>query len=139
MLSIAIPLNVENPSDSDPPQSKKGGKNTNDVIRSSTDCLLAFIGPVEFRGEAEVANLELHVLNEQVPEFQVPVNDEHFMAVPDTADQLTNPEPALGFLNPSAQLEHIKDRLLAAQLHQKVRLIAVSEEPLELDDMLVFE
>jgi hypothetical protein len=47
-----------------------------DVVRCTTDCTFSFPLKLELRGQAKIANLDLHLLiDKDIPDFQIPMDD----------------------------------------------------------------
>ena len=62
-----------------------------DVVRSSADCSFSLSVKLQFSGETEITNLDLHlVVEEQVTELQISVNDTVAVQVLDSSADLIN-------------------------------------------------
>lgn len=81
--------------------------------RAQRTALFPLAGELDQRGQAKVADAEVHVLVEhQVAKFEIAVNDRVGVHVVARADELSEVEPRFGFRVAFAGAEDVKHRLL---------------------------
>ena len=111
-----------------------------DVVGRSADGALLLAFEIEFGGQSEVTELDLHlVVDEEVAEFDVAVDDAVRVQEAQGVDDLFGVALDLELVQPLAPLQQFVQTLVCAELQEDVDALAVFEEVDELRDVLVLD
>ena len=87
-----------------------------DVIRRSTDCALLLAVEIELGGQAEVAQLDLHlVVEEQVAQLQISMDDSVLVQVLQSMDNLSRVALHFKFMQALSSFQKLIHALVLAE------------------------
>ena len=110
------------------------------VVRSSANRALLLAIEVELGCEAEVAQLNLHlVIDKKISELQVTMNYSVSVEILQSIDNLHCVRLHFQFMKSLSSAQKFVEALILADLKQDIYVVAVLEEVLELDDVLVLD
>lgn len=111
-----------------------------DVVWRSTNCALFLSVEVKLGGEAEVAQLDLHlVVQEEVAKLQVAVNNPVLVQVLQSVYDLHGVALNFQLVQSLAALQQLVHALVLAQFEQDVHVLAVFKEVLEVAHVAVLD
>ena len=111
-----------------------------DVVWSSADCSFSLSVELQFSGETEITNLDLHlVVQEQVTELQISVNDTVAVQVFNSGADLINVALDFKFVQSLPSPKQLIQRLVLTEFKEDVHVLCVLEEMLESDNVVVME
>ena len=110
------------------------------VVRSSANRALLLTIEVELGCEAEVAQLNLHlVIDKKISELQVAMNYSVSVEILQSIDDLHRVRLYFQLMKALPSAQKFVEALILADLKQDIYVFAVLEEVLELDDVLVLD
>ena len=110
------------------------------VVRSSANRALLLTIEVELGCEAEVAQLNLHlVIDKKISELQVAMNYSVSVEILQSIDDLHRVRLYFQLVKALPSAQKFVEALILADLKQDIHVVAVLEEVLELDDVLVLD
>ena len=111
-----------------------------EIIRRSTNSLLALSLVVNLGSEAEISNLKLHALSQkEVAELKVPVDDFALVDVLHTFYELLDVVSGFELVEALASADQVRERLVVADVEHDVDVVLVFEVAIEAHDVLVGE
>lgn len=109
-----------------------------DVVRSPTDCALAFPIELDLRSKTEVTDLDLHlVCQEEVAELEVSVHDAVLVHILDSHEKLNAVALDFDLCEVLPALYQIVQRLITTELYQDVNVFFILEVTFELCHILM--
>lgn len=111
-----------------------------DVVWSSADCSFSLSVKLQFSGETEITNLDLHlVVKEQVTELQISVNDTVTVQVFNSGADLINVALDFKLVQSLPSPQQLIQGLVLTEFKEDVHVLCVLEEVLEANNVVVME
>ena len=110
------------------------------IVRGTADGTLALTIELEFRGQTEITDFDLHfVVQEEVTELQISVDDAMTVEVLDSRADLVDVALNLELVQSLTPTQKLVERLVLAELKQDVDVLGVLEEVLEADNVVLVQ
>ena len=110
------------------------------IVWSSANRALLLTIEIELGCEAEVSQLNLHlVIDKKISELQVTMNYSVSVEILQSIDNLHRVRLHFQFMKTLPSAQKFVEALILADLKQDIYVVAVLEEVLELDDVLVLD
>ena len=109
-----------------------------EVVRRSTDCLLALTFVIYLSSEAKVTDFKLHTLGkEEVAQLEVTVNDLALVDIFHTFNELLDVVASFELVEALTTTNQIRKRLVVADIEHNINVVFVFEVAIKAYDVLV--